>query len=48
MNDNCAAGTGRFLEVMARCWTAHQSLAQLARAGGAGVHQQPVHRVCRV
>ena len=22
MNDKCAAGTGRFLEVMARCWTA--------------------------
>ena len=50
MNDKCAAGTGRFLEVMARVLDCPiQSLAQLARAGGgAGVHQQPVHRVCRV
>ena len=36
MNDKCAAGTGRFLEVMARVLDCPiQSLAQLARAGEA-------------
>ena len=38
MNDKCAAGTGRFLEVMARVLDCPiQSLAQLARAGEAPV-----------
>ena len=34
MNDKCAAGTGRFLEVMAdRLGVSHDELAELARAG---------------
>lgn len=34
MNDKCAAGTGRFLEVMAdRLGVSHDELAQLARTG---------------
>ena len=38
MNDKCAAGTGRFLDVMARVLDCPiQSLAQLARAGEAPV-----------
>ncbi len=47
MNDKCAAGTGRFLEVMARvldCPIA--SLSQLAQQGrGSGSHQQSLHGI---
>ena len=48
MNDKCAAGTGRFLEVMARVLDCPIPGPAGAGRGGAGVHQQPVHRVCRV
>ena len=48
MNDKCAAGTGRFLEIMAdRLGITQQQMADLARSGEPTKIIQHVHRVCR-
>lgn len=48
MNDKCAAGTGRFLEIMAdRLGITQQQMADLARTGEPYQDFQHVHGVCR-
>ena len=46
MNDRCAAGTGRFLEVMATALS--YPLEQFVQAGREAHHTQPVHAMCTV
>jgi (R)-2-hydroxyacyl-CoA dehydratese activating ATPase len=46
MNDRCAAGTGRFLEVMATALS--YPMDQFVRAGLEANHAQPVHAMCTV
>jgi predicted CoA-substrate-specific enzyme activase len=46
MNDKCAAGTGRFLEVMAR--TLNLSLAELGEKGGATAETVKINSMCTV
>ena len=50
MNDKCAAGTGRFLEVMARALEVeHLGFWQpLAFRRSSGIHQQSVHGICGI
>lgn len=45
MNDKCAAGTGRFLEIMAdRLGVSHEALSELAQAG----QPTPISSMCTV
>lgn len=48
MNDKCAAGTGRFLEVITRTLGARVEQLDELLQGRAPRHQQHVYRVCRI